>query len=131
MIRSTLILLVLSCASAVSAAIPPMKITPLGKPDAEVKGTLNRNVLAEPENFSPVNSQDGYARDIYEYAMEGLLRLNPETYQFEPELAEKYEVSKDFLTYTFTLDKNAKWFDGKPVTSEDVKFTIELVKDPA
>ncbi len=62
--------------------------------------------------------------------MEGLLRLNVDTYQWEPELAERYEVSKDNLTYTFYLDKNAKFSDGKPVTAEDVKFSILAVRDP-
>lgn len=130
MIRSSLLVPIFSVAAVATAAIAPMKITPLGKPDAEVKGVVNRNVLGEPENFNPMNAQDGYSRDVYEYVMEGLLRLNPETYQWEPELAERYEVSKDHLTYTFFLDKAAKFSDGKPVTSADVKFTIESVKDP-
>jgi microcin C transport system substrate-binding protein len=130
MIRSTLIFLVVSYASMVSAAVPPMKITQLGKTDAKVGGVLNRNVVGEPEKLSPLNSQDGYSSDIQEYSMEGLLRINPDTYQFEPELAERYEVSKDNLTYTFYLDKAAKFSDGKPVTSEDVKFSIESVRDP-
>jgi len=130
MIRSTLILLVLFFTTLASAAIPPMKITPLGKPDAEVKGVVTRNLLSEPESLNPMNAQDGYSRDVYEYAMEGLLRVNPETYQYEPELAERYEVSKDSLTYTFYLDKAAKWQDGQPVTSADVKFSIEAVRDP-
>ena len=130
MIRSTFVWLALSLPLAVTAAVPAMKVTPLGKPDAKVGGVINRNVLGEPEKLNPINSQDGYSRDIYENAMEGLLRLNPETYQYEPELAERYEISKDSLTYTFYLDKAAKWSDGKPVTSEDVKFTIESVKDP-
>jgi len=130
MIRSTLILLIVSFASAVFAAIPPMKINPLGKSDAKVGGVLNRNVLGEPEKLSPLNSQDGYSTDIQEYVMEGLLRLNPDTYQWEPELAKSYEISKDNLTYTFHLDEAAKFSDGKPVTSEDVKFSIESVKDP-
>jgi microcin C transport system substrate-binding protein len=130
MIRSSLILMVLFFAGFAIAAIPPMKITPLGKPDAQVKGTLFRNNQSESETFNPLNAQDGYSRDVYEYCVEGLLRINPDTYEFEPELAEKYDVSKDYLTYTFYLDKEAKFADGKPVTAEDVKFSIEAVKDP-
>lgn len=131
MFRSCMFLCALTLLSTTAfAAIPPMKVTPLGKADAPVKGTLIRNAQDEPDDLSPLSSSDGYSRDIYEYVTEGLLRVNPETYQFEPELAERYEVSKDFLTYTFFLDKNAKWHDGKPVTSEDVKFSIEAVRDP-
>ena len=118
-------------ASVASAAIPPMKITPLGKPDAPVKGTIYMNLSSEPDDFSPLSSSEHVSRQTYEYAMEGLLRQNRDTYEFEPELAESYEISKDFLTYTFKLNPKAKWSDGKPVTSEDVKFSVEAVRDPA
>lgn len=131
MFRAITIVLAIGFISSVQAAIPPLKITPLGKADAPVGGTLNRNLSGgESENYSPLNSQDGYSRDVYEYVMEGLLRINPETFQWEPELAEKYEVSKDNLTYTFYINKDAKWWDGKPVTAEDVKFTLDAVRDP-
>ncbi len=42
-----------------------------------------------------------------------------------PSLAESWEVSADGLTYTFHLVKNAKWHDGVPFTSADVKFTFQ------
>jgi ABC-type transport system substrate-binding protein len=42
-----------------------------------------------------------------------------------PWLAKAWEVSEDGLTWTFYLDERATWSDGKPVTSEDVKFTFE------
>lgn len=50
--------------------------------------------------------------------------LNP-----RPDLAESWKISEDGLTYTFNLAKNANWHDGKPFTSEDVKFTFfEVLK---
>lgn len=42
------------------------------------------------------------------------------------QLAESYKVSKDGLTVDIVLRDNLKWHDGKPLTSEDVKFTFEL-----
>ncbi|HUT87183.1 MAG TPA: ABC transporter substrate-binding protein [Candidatus Heimdallarchaeota archaeon] len=41
-----------------------------------------------------------------------------------PDLAQSWEVSSDSLTYTFHLNPMAKFHDGTPVTSEDVKFSI-------
>jgi len=39
-------------------------------------------------------------------------------------------VSDDKMTYTFILDKDARWADGTPVTSEDVMFTYNTIMDP-
>lgn len=48
----------------------------------------------------------------------------------EPELAKSWESSKDAMTWTFHLHKNATFHDGSPVTAEDVKFSLERVLDP-
>ncbi len=50
-------------------------------------------------------------------------------FNFNPtaDLAEKWEVSKDGLTYTFHLNPKAKWHDGKPVTAADVDYTFNDV----
>ena len=45
-----------------------------------------------------------------------------------PSLAESWQESKDHLTYTFTLRKNARFHNGEPVTAEDVKFSFERYK---
>jgi peptide/nickel transport system substrate-binding protein len=45
-----------------------------------------------------------------------------------PSLAESWNESKDHLTYTFTVRKNAKFHDGSPVTAEDVRFSFERYK---
>lgn len=41
------------------------------------------------------------------------------------DLAESWEVSPDAKTYTFHMTTDAKWWDGKPLTSYDVKYTFE------
>jgi peptide/nickel transport system substrate-binding protein len=45
-----------------------------------------------------------------------------------PCLAESWTESKDHLSYTFTLRKNARFHNGEPVTAEDVKFSFERYK---
>ena len=47
-----------------------------------------------------------------------------------PRLAKSWKISDDGKTYTFNLQENVKWHDGKPFTAEDVKFTIEGIMDP-
>jgi peptide/nickel transport system substrate-binding protein len=45
-----------------------------------------------------------------------------------PSLAESWQESKDHLSYTFTIRKNARFHNGEPVTAEDVKFSFERYK---
>ncbi|MFE6708296.1 ABC transporter substrate-binding protein [Bacillus thuringiensis] len=48
-----------------------------------------------------------------------------------PDLAEKWDVSSDQLTYTFHLRKDLKFSDGSPLTADDVAFTLTLLHDKA
>ncbi|WP_207205431.1 ABC transporter substrate-binding protein [Microbacterium protaetiae] len=48
----------------------------------------------------------------------------------EPDLAEKWDVSDDGLTYTFHLRKGLTFSDGSPLTADDVAFTLTLLNDP-
>lgn len=50
---------------------------------------------------------------------------------FIPQLAERWEWSGDSLAITFHLNPNAKWHDGQPVRANDVRYSVQLVKDPS
>ena len=56
-----------------------------------------------------------------------LLRFDDQ-WRPHPYLAESWKISDDGLSVTVNLRKNAKFHDGKPITSEDVKFSIETIK---
>ncbi len=57
-----------------------------------------------------------------------LLRYD-EGWEPQPYLARSWETSEDGLTVTFKLVENATFHDGKPVTSEDVAFSIMTIKE--
>jgi peptide/nickel transport system substrate-binding protein len=46
------------------------------------------------------------------------------------DLAESWDLSDDFLTWTFKLREGVKWHDGEEFTAEDVKFSYEFPADP-
>jgi len=54
------------------------------------------------------------------------------SYCWEPEqgLAERWEHSPDWRTWTVRLREGLQWHDGAPVTAEDVRFTVELWRHP-
>ena len=48
-----------------------------------------------------------------------------------PDLAEEWAIDSDGMGYTFTLNPDAKFHDGRSVTAEDFKWSIERAADPA
>lgn len=120
------ILLTLSLSAFAATA---KKQPALGKADAPQGGTFYQVLSAEPETLNPITSQDTYGQMVESQVLDGLLTLNADTYEWEPGLAEKWEVSKDGMTFTFFLRKDAKFHDGKPVTADDVKFSFDYIQD--
>ncbi|MGH9367245.1 MAG: ABC transporter substrate-binding protein [Thermoanaerobaculia bacterium] len=50
--------------------------------------------------------------------------------ELEGRLAESWQHSSDFRTWTVHLRKNVRWHDGVPVTAGDIKFTLDLLTHP-
>lgn len=59
-------------------------------------------------------------------------RLVSRDYEFnyQPGLAERWDTSADGLTWTFYLVEGVKFHDGKELTAEDVKWTLDTILDP-
>jgi len=107
------------------------RVLALGKADAPEGGTMYLTIKNEPPTLNAFASRvDAVGSMINEHVFDTLLIRDPETYEFKPALAESYEVSKDGLSYTFKLRKDAKFSNGQSVTIEDVKFSFEAIRDP-
>ncbi len=50
---------------------------------------------------------------------------------FKPQLAERWEWAADSLSIVFHINPKAKWHDGQPVKASDVRYSVNLIKDPA
>jgi len=61
----------------------------------------------------------------------GLLRLDEQTLNYIPNMAESYTISEDGLTFTFHLRRDMKWSDGLPITARDFEWTYKQAKNPA
>jgi peptide/nickel transport system substrate-binding protein/microcin C transport system substrate-binding protein len=102
----------------------------VGNPSASVGGTFKYNLGQGPTTLNPLSSTDAYASSVQSYIVEGLADRNADTYEWQPVLASKWEISKDGMTYTFTIRDGVKWHDGKPLTVEDVKFSFDAIVHP-
>ena len=49
---------------------------------------------------------------------------------FQPRIAKSWQWAADSLSVAFTIDPAARWHDGRPVRASDVKFSLDVIKDP-
>lgn len=78
--------------------------------------------------INPINARDVAALQVASILFDPLLEVN-ENMEFLPKLAESFET-EDNQTFTIKIQPKANWTDGKPVTSEDLKFTLETRANP-
>lgn len=86
--------------------------------EAIEENSLNINIDGEPLDINPITSTDKLSKFIILNTQEGLFYKKDN--KIQNGLVEKYEISENQLEYTFYL-KNARWSDGKEITSEDIK----------
>jgi peptide/nickel transport system substrate-binding protein len=114
----------------VSDAQPAASAKDPGKP---VTGDwLLYTLSAEPEQLNPLTASDGYARDVTgDNIFQSLLTRDSKTLELQPYLAEQRPtISADHLTYTFKLRRDVRFQDGRPMTGEDVLFSVKAIKCP-
>src|SRR5258706_2272496 len=112
----------------VSDAKPASQSADAGKP---VTGDwLVTHSSSDPEQLNPLTSNDATASEILlNYIFQTLLTRDPRTLELKPLLAEsRPEISKDKLTYTFKIRRDVYFQDGRPLTGEDVLFSIKAIK---
>ena len=92
-------------------------------------GRIVAAIRAEPRSFNRLVARDA-ASDLLAILTQGrLVRVNRETLEVEPWLAERWESSDDGRTHTLHLRRGVAWSDGTPFTSADVLFTLDAVFD--
>ncbi len=93
-------------------------------------GVFNYHLDAEPESLHPIMKGDLYTRFFNRYVQDTLCENDFNTWGFVPRLAESWTISPNGLEFTFKIRKDAIFHNGQPVTAEDVKFSLEAVRDP-
>src|ERR1700687_5895970 len=94
------------------------------KPDADTAVML---IESSPLNLDPRIGTDAQSERIGELIFEGLVRRD-ENFELKPRLAESWEIP-DPLTYIFHLRHDVRFHDGRPMTSVDVKWTLDSLLD--
>ena len=103
-----------------------------GDPKASKGGTLNYIHSLFPRTMRVLgqnSSQVLNSRTILALCYQGLLSQHPTTLEFIPALASHWKISDDKMTFEFRINPDARWWDGRQVTSEDVIATWDLRMD--
>jgi peptide/nickel transport system substrate-binding protein len=105
--------------------------TPSASPAGEIppktlSGTAISVISGEPQSFQPDFQGDDNLWPVACNIYNSLFSLD-NSFNVIPELATGYEVAEDGLSISITLNPLATWHDGEPVTSADVKYTVEQI----
>ncbi|SDT33052.1 peptide/nickel transport system substrate-binding protein [Friedmanniella luteola] len=65
---------------------------------------------------------------VFQQMFESLYEVTPDGKSVQPLLAESHTVSDDKLTWTFKLKQGVTFSNGQPMTSEDVKFSLDKAR---
>ncbi len=95
---------------------------------AQTGGTLISAMPSDPSSMIGMVAGESASLAIGAYLFNSLLKYN-QNLDLAGELAESWQVAADNKTITFKLKSGLQWADGKPLTSEDVLFTWQLVTD--
>jgi len=95
------------------------------KPSAITSKTINLTMM-QPETINPITNKNQSVGYIMNLVYDSLFTIN-ENYDTVPQLVEEYKIINDGLSINIKL-KDIKWHDGNMLTSNDVKFTVDLIK---
>ena len=82
-------------------------------------GTYREGIVGQPIFINPILSSNQTDQDISSLVY---LRLS--------DLLESYDIKDSGRVYVLKLKENLWWDDGKPLTSDDILFTLKLVQNP-
>jgi peptide/nickel transport system substrate-binding protein len=91
------------------------------------KHVLKMGWAQDPQTLNPFVDYDEEDFTVWAINWDLLVGFSPKTLGPAPGLARSWDVSPDKRTVTFHLVKGAKWSDGRPITSKDVKYSLETL----
>ncbi|MCC0783018.1 ABC transporter substrate-binding protein [Clostridioides sp. ES-S-0108-01] len=82
--------------------------------------------MVTPKTINPITNTDKSVGYIMNLVYDGLFAID-ENYNVTPQLVKEYNIAQDGMSIDIEL-KDAKWHDGKAITSNDINYTIGLIQ---
>lgn len=95
-------------------------------------------LAAEPDYINPIITVNAYSRMVFSGMYQSLLDFDPYTMELVPVLATGRPIIENIdsgpyaggISYTFEIRPEADWDDGRPITGEDIAFTLKTYFHP-
>jgi len=123
--------LLASTAVMLALALPGLAQDYSPDPNAKPGGTITITYKDDVATLDPAIGYDWQNWSMIKSLFDGLMDYVPGTTTLRPGLAESYEISDDGLVYTFHLRPGVKFHNGREMTAEDVKYSLDRVTNPA
>ncbi|MGQ7932596.1 ABC transporter substrate-binding protein [Paraburkholderia sp. D1E] len=91
-------------------------------------GAFDTGPAGAPQQFNPLTATAGYS--WFNKYFGTLVLYNVEMNKIGGDLASDWTIAPDGKKITFHLRHDVKWHDGQKFTAKDVKFTLDLLKNP-
>ena len=83
--------------------------------------------ISDAKTFNPVVAKETSTTDITDRLFAGVVRRSQLTLEWEPGLAERWEISEDQKTITLYLRSGLTWSDGDPITADEVVWSVNEI----
>jgi peptide/nickel transport system substrate-binding protein len=131
-LRWQILIVILALAAIVVLLIgqQPPAIPQVFEPEPISGGTYAEALIGTPSRLNPLLATNNPVdQDVTRLLYSSLIRFDDRGLA-QAELAESWGVSRDSTVYNFSLRPDAVWHDGQPVVSDDILFTVELLRSP-
>jgi peptide/nickel transport system substrate-binding protein len=117
--------------AAATACTSSDTATPVG----DTGGTLQIALPVEPATLMPLLVQGAHEKEVIDQVFDALAEIGSNLNTlgdsgWTPRLAESWQWAADSMSIAFRLHPRARWHDGQRVSAHDVRFTLDLIKDP-
>ncbi|CAN7744227.1 ABC transporter substrate-binding protein [Mesorhizobium caraganae] len=99
-------------------------------PNAKQGGEIVATYKDDVTTLDPAIGYDWQNWSMIKSLFDGLMDYEPGTTNLKPDLAESYEISPDGKTFTFKLRHGVKFHNGREMTADDVKYSLDRVTNP-
>ncbi|MCB8839823.1 ABC transporter substrate-binding protein [Aurantimonas sp. VKM B-3413] len=99
-------------------------------PDAKEGGSIIVTYKDDVSTLDPAIGYDWQNWSMIKSLFDALMDYVPGTTELRPALAESYDISEDGTVFTFHLKKGVKFHNGREMTADDVKYSLDRVTNP-